>query len=80
MVQKLKPTKNELKAWANFNSPSASAAEIRNKLIYVQKELETQPLNTQLQFQEAQLQLQLAHWLALEEDHLRQKSRESWLN
>ena len=72
VVQRLKATKIALREWAKngLNSLAANISKLRNKLKLIHNELGIQPLNVQLQAQEAQLQLQLSKWLSLEEDQL----------
>jgi len=57
VVQRLKATKTALREWAEngLNSLASNISELRNKLKLIHNELGIQPLNIQLQAQEAQL-------------------------
>ena len=81
VVMKLKSLKFALKEWSKkgFSTPSSHVTNLREAFSKYTEELALNPMDPVLQAEEVQIQNDLAHWLDLEENMLRQKCKESWL-
>lgn len=81
LVTKLKALKTALKAWAatGTTSTKGNINKISEELAIIQNNIQIDPLNESLHTQENDLKLQLEDWLGKEEEELRQRSRQLWL-
>ncbi|XP_020250141.1 uncharacterized protein LOC109827547 [Asparagus officinalis] len=81
LVSKLKELKSALKIWSK--QPGISTKEniikLSKQLEHIQNELNKDMENESLQSTELALCFELDGWLSKEEDEMRQKSRQSWL-
>lgn len=78
VIQKLKNTKLAFKSWCKlgYSSPKNNILTIRESLIAIQRSLVINPLDEDLHMKETKLKNDLELWLGMEENQLRQKSRE----